>query len=75
LRIVAGKHLMITKGEGGSPARVRLPEACPALPLRCKPDIGALIKYMCGDREAYDLLVDKAAEKPVPATAAEVRKS
>jgi hypothetical protein len=65
LRIVAGKHVMITKGEGGSPARVRLPEAIPALPLRCEPNIGALIKLMCGDRAAYDLLVPpKEGAKP-----------
>jgi hypothetical protein len=52
LRVVMGKHRMITKGEGGSPARVRLPEAFPPLPLRCVPDIAALICYMTGDRSA-----------------------
>lgn len=59
LRIVAGKHTMITKGEGGSPARVRLPESFPVLPLRCEPEIGALIRFMCGEQEMYDLLAPK----------------
>jgi len=59
LRVIAGKHSMVTKGEGGSPARVRLPEAFPVLPVRCEPDIGALIQFMCGQKEAYDLLVPK----------------
>jgi AAA domain-containing protein len=52
LRVIAGKHRMVTKGEGGSPARVRLPEDFQPLPLRCNPDIAALIQYMCGDRSA-----------------------
>jgi hypothetical protein len=50
LRVIAGKHTMVTKGEGGSPARVRLPDGFDDLPLRANPDIGALIKYLCGDR-------------------------
>jgi hypothetical protein len=62
LRVIAGKFRMITKGEGGSPARVRLPESFPDLPLRCNPDIGALIEYMTGKREAYNLLVP--SDKP-----------
>ena len=56
LRVVAGQHVMITKGEGGTPARVRTPLNFPELPLRCKPDIGALTKFMCGDRTAIDAL-------------------
>jgi hypothetical protein len=52
LRVIAGKHRMVTKGEGGSPARVRLPENFTPLPLRCLPDIAALIAYMTGDRRA-----------------------
>jgi hypothetical protein len=74
LRVVMGKHRMITKGEGGSPARVRLPENFGELPLRCNPDIAALIRYMTGDKSALDLLVPKeekfgtkpAATKPEP---------
>lgn len=62
LRVIAGKYRMITKGEGGSPARVRLPTSFPDLPQRCNQDIAALIKYMCGDRSAYDLLVPKDKE-------------
>jgi hypothetical protein len=61
LRVVAAKHLMITQGEGGCPARVRLPESVGPLPLRCNPDIGALIKLMCGDRSMLDVL---RIEKP-----------
>jgi hypothetical protein len=52
LRVVGGQHVMVTKGEGGSPARVRLPESFEDLPLRCQPNIAALIQYMCGDRTA-----------------------
>jgi AAA domain-containing protein len=71
LRVVAGKHMMITKGEGGSPARVRLPQSVAPLPLRCLPDIGALIKYMCGDASAFKFLVpedEKATQGKVPVT-------
>jgi len=65
LRVIAGKHCMVTKGEGGSPARVRLPEDVPPLPLRCNPDIGALIKLMCGDMSARAALLQTAeAELP-----------
>jgi hypothetical protein len=64
LRVVAGQHRMITKGEGGSPARVRLPEDFPELPSRSNPDIGALIKFMCGDVSAYDLLVPEQKKAP-----------
>jgi hypothetical protein len=59
LRVVMGKYRMITKGEGGAPARVRLPSNIPDLPLRVEPNIAALIRLMCGDRTAYDLLVPK----------------
>jgi hypothetical protein len=52
LRVIAGKHRMVTKGEGGSPARVRQPDGWEQLPLRCNPNVGALMKYMCGDRSA-----------------------
>ena len=69
LRVVAGKHVMVTKGEGGSPARVRQPEALAQLPLRCQPNIGALIKYMCGDRSAFARL-DPKEDKPTPAKSA-----
>ena len=62
LRVIGGKHLMVTRGEGGSPARVRTPEKMPRLPLRCNPDIGALIEYMTGNKEAYDLLDPKKTE-------------
>ena len=65
LRVIAGKHMMVTKGEGGSPARVRLPEDFPSLPTRCNPDIGALIRYMCGDRSAFDRLSPSEEKKPV----------
>lgn len=68
LRIVAGQHIMVTKGEGFTPARVRLPSDYPALPLRCKPDIGALIKFMCGDRSMIDLLTP-------PLTPAEINRA
>jgi hypothetical protein len=59
LRVIAGQHRMVTKGEGGSPARVRLPEHFKPLPLRCNPDISALIRYMCGDQSVYSLLDPK----------------
>ncbi len=62
LRVIAGQHRMITKGEGGSPARVRQPEALSQLPLRCTPNIGALIKFMCGDASAYARLDPKEAD-------------
>jgi hypothetical protein len=62
LRVIAGKHMMVTRGEGGSPARVRTPEDMPRLPLRCNPDIGALIKYMTGDEEVVNLLDPKKSE-------------
>ena len=64
LRVIAGKFLMITRGEGGSPGRTRLPESMKPLPLRANPDIGALIKYMCGDESVYPLL-DPTPEKEV----------
>jgi hypothetical protein len=59
LRVIAGKFRMITKGEGGSPARVRLPEDFPPLPGRCTQNIGALIQYLCGDRSALAKLDPK----------------
>ena len=67
LRVVNGKHMMITKGEGGSPARVRQPEAVQQLPTHCNPDIGALMKFMCGDKSMLDLLVPKKDEKKAEA--------
>lgn len=72
LRVVGGQHRMITKGEGGCPARVRLPENVKDLPLRANPDIGALIKYMTGDLTAYPLLVPAGpqAKSEEPAAAA-----
>lgn len=57
LRVKAGRHIMVTKGEGGSPARVRLPKDVPELPLHSNPDIGALIKLMCGDKSALSYLI------------------
>jgi hypothetical protein len=71
LRVINGKHMMVTKGEGGSPARVRLPaENFPQLPVRCNPDIGALIKLMCGDKEAIKLLVPEGPkQQQTPAAA------
>jgi len=69
LRVIAGKHRMITKGEGGSPARVRTPDGWPQLPLRCEPNIGALMKYMCGDRAAFARL---KTNDPAEAAAARV---
>jgi len=57
LRVISGKFMMITRGEGGSPGRVRYPEAMPELPLRCNPDIGSLIKFMLGERSAHAKLV------------------
>jgi hypothetical protein len=63
LRIIAGQHRMITRGEGGSPARVRLPEGLDKLPLRCEPDVGALIKYLTGIEDAFDFLDPKRKEE------------
>lgn len=59
LRVIAGKHCMVTQGEGGSPARVRYPENVPRLPARCVPDIGALIRFMCGDSTMLEKLTPK----------------
>jgi len=64
LRVIGGKHVLVTKGEGGSPARVRTPEDMPRLPLRCEPDIGALIEYMTGNKEAYNILDPKKQDAP-----------
>jgi hypothetical protein len=75
LRVIAGAHRMVTRGEGGSPARVRLPEAFPELPLRAMPDIAALIRYMCGDLTALkdltppQVVAQSAATKPAAAKA------
>jgi hypothetical protein len=63
LRVVAGQFRMVTRGEGGSPARVRLPEALPPLPLRCNPDIASLIQYMIGDRSALARLTPADAKQ------------
>jgi hypothetical protein len=64
--------MMVTKGEGGSPARVRLPEKFAPLDVRCQPNIGALIKYMCGDEKALVRLKpakkEEAAKTPAAAT-------
>jgi len=62
LRVVSGKHVMVTQGEGGSPARVRLPADYARLPLRCNPNISALMDYMCGDRNALRLLEPASKE-------------
>jgi hypothetical protein len=71
LRVISGQHRMITKGEGGSPARVRLPENFDSLPGRALPDIGALIKYMCGDASMKPFLVpDPKREAEMKAAAA-----
>lgn len=64
LRVINGEFSMVTKGEGGSPARVRLSESVPPLPSRCKPDIGALMKYLCADASAYPFLVPPKEAKP-----------
>jgi hypothetical protein len=80
LRVINGKFRMVTKGEGLTPARVRLPDAFTNLPLRCLPDISALIDYMCGDKTAISRLEpkdpsDKAAEAAAKAAeAAEAKK-
>jgi hypothetical protein len=66
LRIIAGNHVMITKGEGGSPARVRLPQGLDKLPGRCTQDIGALIRYLTGDENMLKFL-DPKAETKLPA--------
>jgi hypothetical protein len=63
LRVVGGKFRMITRGEGGAPARVRLPEDLKPLPARCLPDIGALIKYMTGDQTVFPLLAPGGTEE------------
>ena len=72
LRVIAGVHTMLTKGEGGSPARFRLPESFDPLPSRCNPDIAALIRCMMGDLSARPLLIPAKASKetaaPVSAT-------
>jgi hypothetical protein len=74
LRVIGGQHRMITQGEGGSPARVRLPVSFEPLPSRCMPDIDALIRCMTGDVSARSLLIPPPAgkggtqEKVAPAT-------
>lgn len=63
LRVINGAHRMVTKGAGSTPARVRLPEDFPLLPEYCLPDIGGLLKFMCGDKTAIKfLLPDPKAE-------------
>jgi hypothetical protein len=72
LRVIMGQHRMITQGEGGSPARVRLPENFDPLPARCNPDIDALIRCMTGDVGARSLLIpakNAPQEKAAPAPA------
>jgi hypothetical protein len=67
LRVIGGKFQMITVGEGGCPARVRLPEVLRKLPTRCRPDIGALALYMTeGSKEAYDALAPPKEEAKPP---------
>jgi hypothetical protein len=56
LRVIAGDYRMITKGEGATPAGIRLPSGFPELPSRCYNNIPALIRYMCGDQSAFSLL-------------------
>jgi hypothetical protein len=63
LRVINGKFKMVTRGEGLTPARVRLSESVKQLPIRCEPDIGALIKYMIGDESVYPLLAPAGAPK------------
>lgn len=67
LRRVAGQRIMMTQTEGFTPARVRLPADYPPLPERCSPDVGALIRFLCGEREMIDLL-------RLPPSAAEIAK-
>ena len=56
LRVITGEYRMITKGEGATPAGIRLPSGFPDLPSRCYNNIPALIRYMCGDQSAHSLL-------------------
>ena len=55
----AGKHVIIITGEEGAPCRVRSPEGAPKLPSRCTQNIGALMRYMCGDHTAINELDPK----------------
>lgn len=70
LRVYSGKHMMYTQAEGNSPARIRTPENFPKLPLRCNPNIGALMKFMCGDKSQYDKLVPEDPKKAATTAAA-----
>jgi len=70
LRVISGEYRMITRGEGATPAGVRLPSGFKPLPSRCNNDIPALIRYMCGDETAHEALVpEKGSSKPKPALA------
>jgi hypothetical protein len=55
----AGKHVILTTGEEGAPCRVRSPEGAPKLPSRCSQNIGALMRYMCGEHSAINELDPK----------------
>ena len=52
----SGKHVLLTTGEEGAPCRVRKPEGAPKLPSRCTQNIGALMRYMCGEHAAVNEL-------------------
>lgn len=57
LRVISGEYRMVTRGEGNTPAGIRLPSGFKELPARCTNNIPALIRYMTGDQTAYkDLL-------------------
>ena len=58
----AGKHVLLTTGEEGAPCRVRSPADAPKLPARCTPNMGALMRYMCGDYDAITQLDPKRAK-------------
>lgn len=57
LRRISGQFRMITKGEGLSPARIRLPMTFKQLPGRCLPNVAALVRYVTGDESAYEELI------------------
>jgi hypothetical protein len=73
LRVRLGKYVMVTQGEGNTPAGIRLPSGFKPLPRDCNNNIPALIRYMCGDESAYSLLIPaqekKGASTPVAAGA------
>ena len=57
----SAKHVLLTTGEEGAPCRVRSPEGAPKLASRWRPNVGALMRYMCGDHSAADDLDLKKA--------------